>query len=529
VRWPERRVFDVAEGRAQRLIGGLGLGYLHTVATVLVGLWLTPFLLRQLGSHDYGLWLLGTQVVFYLGLMDLGIVALIPREVASASGLPESDRVTAIVDRVGQTARVVLWQLPAVALVGAAVVWLLPPEWALLRGPIGLVVLVFVAAFPFRVFIAVLQGLQDLAFVGTTQLTAWIAGTVVTIAGVFAGLGLYSLTFGWVATQIVSAGMAWARLVRAFPEVLPRRLPSLTFAALRQQIGRGTWISVGQLAQVLLSGTDFVVIGKLLGPEAVVPYACTGKLITMLANQPQMFMQTALPALSELRTSASRDRLFEVSRSMTQMMLLASGAIVVVVLATNQAFVSWWVGDKQFAGVALTVLLLAGMLIRHVNTTAVYALFCFGNERRLALTAIAEGVCSTAAMFVLVPVLGLYGAALGPLVAVALISLPNNLRALAREEGTTALSLLVPLAPWTTRLFILLACLAMFLSVVEVSGVVGLVAVSAAVAAAYLAIMIPVLRQPPLGSMLSSAAVPLAGRAQALVKRLAGQPVTLES
>jgi O-antigen/teichoic acid export membrane protein len=298
---------------------------------------------------------------------------------------------------------------------------------------------------------------------------------------------------------------------------------------LRQQIGRGSWISVGQLAQVLLSGTDFVVIGKLLGPEAIVPYACTGKLITMLANQPQMFMQLALPALSELRTSAPRDRLFEVSRSMTQVMLLASGAIVAVVLATNAAFVTWWVGDVQFAGVGLTALLAGGMLIRHLNTTAVYALFCFGHEKRLALTAIAEGAGSMLAMFILIPLIGLYGAAVGPLMATCLISLPNNLRALAGEEGTSAMSLLSPLAPWMTRLFVLLACLAVFLSVVHVNGLVGLIAASAAVAIAYLAIMFPVLRQPPLGSMLSSAVLPWTGRAQGLVKRLAGQPVTLRS
>ena len=519
----------MAEGRAQRLIGGLGLGYLHTAATVIVGLWLTPFLLRRLGSHDYGLWLLGTQVVFYLGLMDLGIVALIPREVAGASGLPDEDRIHAISERIAQTTRVMLWQLPAVALLGAAVVWLLPPEWALLRGPIGVVVLAFVVAFPFRIFIAVLQGLQDLAYVGTTQLVSWASGTLVTVAGVFAGLGLYALTCGWVTTQIVSAGMAWTRLVRTFPHILPRQLPSLTLVALRQQVGRGAWISVGQLAQVLLSGTDFVVIGKLLGPEAIVPYACTGKLITMLANQPQMFMQLALPALSELRTSAPRARLFEVSRSMTQVMLLASGAIVAVVLATNAAFVSWWVGGLQFAGVGLTALLAFAMLIRHLNTTAVYALFCFGHERRLALTAIAEGAGSIIVMFVLIPFVGLYGAAAGPLLATCFISLPSNLRALAREEGTSALSLLTPLAPWTTRLFVLLAFSAAILAIVPVNGLVGLVATAAVVAAAYLAIMIPVLRQPPLGSMLNSAILPWAGRAQGLVKRLAGSPVTLGS
>ena len=116
-------------GRAHRLLRGLGLGYLHTAAAALVGLWLTPFLLHSLGSPDYGLWLLGTQVVFYLGLMDLGVVAVMPREVASASGLPASHRAQAITSLIGQTATIVLWQLPGVALVGCAVVWLLPPDW----------------------------------------------------------------------------------------------------------------------------------------------------------------------------------------------------------------------------------------------------------------------------------------------------------------------------------------------------------------------------------------------------------------
>jgi O-antigen/teichoic acid export membrane protein len=516
---PAQREFVVRSGRAQRLLGGLGLGYLHTAGTVLVGLWLTPFLLGRLGSHDYGLWLLGAQVVFYLGLMDLGVVALIPREVASASGLDATDRVDAIKTLVAQTVRVVLWQLPAVAIAGAAIVWLLPSEWMLLRGPIGIVVLVFVVAFPFRVSLAVLQGLQDLAFVGAAQLTSWAAGTIVTVGGVFGGLGLYSLTFGWVTTQVVSAVMAWVRLVHKFPEVVPARLPLLTLKAVWTQIGRGAWISVSQFAQVLLSGTDLVIVGKLLGPEAVVPYACTGRLVTMLANQPQMFMQLALPALSELRTSASRQRLFEVSHGMTQTMLLASGAIVVVVLATNEAFVTWWVGQGQYGGVALTVLLLVGMLIRHLNTTAIYALFCFGNERRLAVTAIAEGVGSAVITMILVPMFGLYGAALGPTLGTCLIGLPNNLRALAREEGTSATSLLAPLAPWLARLSVLLAGVSAFLSAVRVAGLAGLVTTSAVVAIAYLAIMLPVLRTPPLGPMLIASLQPWTDRAPALVRR----------
>ena len=146
------------DGRLRRFIGGLSLGYVQMAATIVTGLWMTPFLLRRLGSHDYGLWLLGTQVLTYLALMDLGVVALIPREVAATAARADvrGGRLQAAQDNercelqalVGQTARLVIWQLPAVAIAGVVVVWLMPSEWIGLRWPMGFVVLTFVATFP---------------------------------------------------------------------------------------------------------------------------------------------------------------------------------------------------------------------------------------------------------------------------------------------------------------------------------------------------------------------------------------------
>jgi O-antigen/teichoic acid export membrane protein len=505
--------------RLRRFVGGLGLGYIHTIVTVAVGLWLTPYLLRHLGSHDYGLWLLGAQVLVYLSLMDLGVVQLVPRNVAIAAGRANGDygELQAIV---GHTARLVLWQVPPVALGGVVVLWLMPAEWALLRWPLAIVVFAFVATFPLRVFNAVLQGLQDLTFLGTVQLCAWAAGAAVTVGGIVAGLGLYSLSAGWVTTQLVLAIAGWRRLVTAYAQVLPPRLPSLALSEVRRQIGSGVWISVNQVAQVLLGGTDLVVIGKLLGPEAVVPYACTGKLLTMLANQPSMFMQMALPALSELRTAAPREHLFNISRSMAQVMLFLSGAIVAIVLAINGGFVAWWVGESRFAGVELTALLLASMLMRHLNATLLYTLFCFGYERRLALTSVAEGVVGLAVMLLLVPVLGLHGAVLGSLVSVACVSLPMNLRGLSREAGGSPVTFFRPLRSWFTRFVPVVGAVAVLISVWTPTGLSAIVAVAIGVGLVYVAVMLPALKSPPLGPMLTARLQPWLSRMPRLARHL---------
>jgi O-antigen/teichoic acid export membrane protein len=510
----------VPESRLRRFVGGLGLGYIHTVLTVTVGLWLTPFLLRHLGSHDYGLWLLGAQVLVYLALMDLGIVQLVPRDVAVAAGRANGDyaEMQAIT---GQTARLVLWQVIPVALAGSLVVWLLPHEWAPLRWPLAIVVLAFVVTFPLRMFSAILQGLQDLAFVGGVQLVGWAAGAAVTVIGIVGGLGLYSLSIGWITTQVVSIVAAWRRLVTVHAYALPTCWPSLALGAAKRQLGNGAWISVNQVAQVLLGGTDIVVVGKLLGPEAVVPYACTGKLLTLLANQPQMFMQMALPALSELRTAAARERLFDVARSMAQVMLLLSGAIVSVVLAVNGPFVTWWVGEARFAGLGLTALLLLAMLVRHLNLTLVYTLFCFGHERRLALTSVADGVTGLLAMLALVPLLGLYGAVLGSLASVCLVSVPANLAKLAREEGGSPAAFLRPLVPWLKRCAAMVAGVAALNALWSARSVWVFVPVAAAVGLTYIAVMLPVIQTPPLGPMLAARLRPWLSHMPRLARRLA--------
>jgi len=501
-----------SRSRTRRFLGGLGVGYLHTIVVVAVGLWLTPYLLHHLGQRDYGLWLLGAQVLIYLGVMDLGVMALLPREVAFTTGRaggPESDELPALV---GETARLVLWQTPAVAVGGLVCWWLIPAEWAALQWPLAIVVLAFVLTFPLRIFYAVLQGLQDLSFLGGAQLASWIAGTLVTIVGVVVGLGLYSLAVGWVANQTFLAALAWYRLGRHFPQALPHRLPSLSLTVVRARFGRGVWVSVSQVAQVLLNGTDLLVIGKLLGPEAVVPFVCTGRLTSLLANQPQLLMQMASPALSELRTGAARDRLFTVSTALSQAMLLGSGAVACVVLAVNHGFVAWWVGRDRFGGNILTALMLLSMLLRHWNTTAVYTLICLGHERRLALTGVADGFVTVFALVILVPVFGAPGAVLASIAGVILVSLPNNMTTLAREEGVSLVKVMKVLSPWFWRVC-LLASIGMGFSILWVPTTLWLLALVALMAASiYASIMIPLLARPPLGSYVVPRLAPILGK-----------------
>ena len=434
--------------RTRRVMRGLGVSYVSHVALALVGLWVTRFLLGRLGQEQYGLWLVATQLLAYLALTDLGIVALLPREVAVTTGRVAAgnghDDLPIVI---GHTLRIVFWQLPLVTLVALGFWIFLPAEWEPLRDPLAIVLTAYLLTFPLRVPPATLSGLQDHAFLGALHTVAIIAGAATTVVFVMARPGLVGLAVGWTVTQLTLGGIGWLRLRTRFPAPLPTHLPHLTAAALRERFGRSMWVLVSQVAVVLLNATDTVIIGKVLGAAAVVPYACTARLIQFLAGQPQLLMLTAQPGLAELRAHESPPRVLRAASAVTQAVLIASGAIACGVVVVNYGFVQLWVGGAQWGGLGLTLLILLRTLLAHWNLSTGSAIFAFGYERRLALVGIADGILFVLVTTMLVGRLGVIGAPLAGILTVTLLQLPLNLSALARETGTTVLRLVTSLLP----------------------------------------------------------------------------------
>jgi O-antigen/teichoic acid export membrane protein len=485
--------------RSGRFLGGLGFGYIYQAVVLLAGIWLTPFLIRHIGQHDFGLWGLGAQLTFYLGLMDLGIVALLPREVAYATGrasiqglAPDLRRIT------GESARIVLLQTPFVAVAALALWFSTPAAWANLRGPLAVIMTVYVVMFPARMLTATLDGLQDLPFLGRVQIVTWASNMAVMIFLVTRGWGLGALAAGWVLLQTIPGICAFIRLKRRFPEALPHSLPHLGVREVIHYFRRTVWLSVAQLAATFLGNTDYFIVGIVMGPVTAVVYACTGKLVTALANQPQLLLTIANPAICELKATGDRSRLLSVCICLTRIMMTASGLVACVVLAANERFVAWWVPKVHYGGFALTALLVAAMLLRHLSMTTTSTLICFGQEKRISLTTLGDGVVTVTACLIAIHFWGLAGAAIGSLIGVTLVSLPLNFVVLARETSVSPWLILRSLFPWFWRFAIAVG----IGQSIRISGAMatlpGFFASCAAVALIYALLMLPLFFQEPL-------------------------------
>jgi O-antigen/teichoic acid export membrane protein len=350
---------------------------------------------------------------------------------------------------------------------------------------------------------------------------------LLTVLLVLAGVGLNALAAGWILSQVAIAFGSWVRLRSRFPGVLPRNLPAATLSEMGAYLKRGSWMSAGQIAQVMINGTEVIVIGKILGPGAVVPYVCTAKLISVLGNQPQLLMQTAGPALSEMSVEDSRAPMLRAASALTQAVLVASGLLCCIVLAINQGFVGWWVGTEQYGGEILTALVVAAALLRHWNITVGYSILAAGYEKRISITLILDAIVTVGSAIVLVRFIGIQGAAIGSLLGVLLISLPGNLSAFRAAVAGHSSGYLGALASWFWRFAIGAAVAVAVARLWQPRSLMEIALAAALVSVLYTAMVFPLLVRGTLGHYLRPRLALVLERARRLLrgKREAAPPI----
>ena len=201
----------------------------------------------------------------------------------------------------------------------------------------------------------------------------------------------------------------------------------------------------------------------------------------------------------------TKQRIFQVLGALSQGMLAFSGYLVCVVLVINHWFVDWWVASKhygeQYGGFALTVAILISMVVRHWTTTTGYTVFSFGHQRRISLTNLGDGLVTAVSCLIAIKLWGIIGGPIGVTMGACLVSLPLNLRVIARDTDSSIWRLVsAMLGGWFWR-FALLVSGAVWLALYwSPKSPVEAAVAAAVVSVVYVVVMLPILWRPPLGN-----------------------------
>lgn len=469
--------------------------YLQFGLALISGMILLPFILRRVGTQNYGLWLACGELLAYSAMVDFGVLGVLPWLVAEKDG--SGDR-QGLRDLICNGVAVALF-ISVLYLLVAILFWffakwlinLTEAQRLLLKGPLILIVIITAIAFPLRTFLTVLIGLQDAVFTGLLNVAQWALNIALIVTLLLKGYGLYSLAAAAAVPPLVLCTLSLIRIRLIAPDLLTQwHRPSFSQMFYLVTQGFGVWM--GGFGWRMAAASNSIIIVSFGGSEMAVVYACTAKLGDILMQLSWQLSDSGLVGLAQLSGEGKKQRVREIVQAMVRILLIATGGVAVIVLALNANLVSLWVGADKFGGIALNVLLAAGVLAISFSHGLLVPAAVLGRRLQVGLVTLILGVANLALAVSLGRVFGLRGVAAAVLFSNLILAIPFGIRILkdATQISFGDLSR-ATLMPWALR-FAILSALSLLIGIwMPQKSVILLLAVAPLLGLVYVWIMRP--------------------------------------
>ncbi|QJW97456.1 lipid II flippase MurJ [Frigoriglobus tundricola] len=416
---------DVRGSSNRSLAIGAATNWAAFAATLAVGFFLAPYLVRGLGDARYGVWCVVESILAYFTLFDLGIAACLVRFVAKHHATGDRAELNRIV-----SASFGLFLLAAVGVMtlGGALAPFVAPGLERKLGapgdvlPFMLLMLANLAvSLPLSVFPTALDGLQRFGAKSGVRLGCLVlrVGGIVWVMETRPGLLPLAVVF--TIANLLEHALAALTCFRFLPGLrLSHRL--IDRATLREVRGYSVDAFLAMLAGRITVQTGAIVVGGFLTVSAAAHYALASRLVELTKNLLRSVTTTLTPAVSQREATGDFDGVRRVLLDGTRWVLYLVLPIHLGLLAFGRPFLTRWVGGAQYADWCFPAMavLSATLTIGVAQSVASRVLYGMGKLTLFARLALVEAVVNLGLSLALVGPFGMVG------VAVA-VAVPNVL------------------------------------------------------------------------------------------------------
>ncbi|MCK1485647.1 hypothetical protein IVB25_23880 [Bradyrhizobium sp. 193] len=338
--------------------------YGNFVAMALLGLFVNPLLIHNLGAADFGIWKSCLRILDLSGVADGRATQALKWIIAHRAN---QANVAELRRGIGASIAIWLLWLPLLSLAVSLVVYALP--WLISSiSADKLVALRWTGTIlAANVILSALLGIPDAVLFGTNQgyrsmiLTTFymVVSNAAMVAVTWAGYGLPALGLVVFTSTILNGLSTWLvarKQVSWWGLAKPRRADISRFA------GFSNWTLVGSLVQMLLLSSELLLIGFLSGPVTVTKYTLNSYLIQFALSICLMTGSTITPKLGAL---IGGQDLHAAGKMITQTREILLGIMAIEgagVILLNATFVTTWIGPEYYMGDTLNSLMVIAFL-----------------------------------------------------------------------------------------------------------------------------------------------------------------------
>jgi len=336
---------QLAPRLAHRVMRGVELNLIGQVASVIIALWLTPLVLRRLGTDGYALYTLIGTLLGYLMLLTPGVPVATVRFSAYHQGREERPRVS------GVLRLALLIQLSA-ALAGGVILfagrgrftaWFVQASAGVVSSaPAVLAFAAFAAPFYFlfQLSLNALYGLQRFALYNVMKAAEAACPLAAAAAVLAAGGGLKAVAASFLGVQALLAvsGLLLLRADFAAGKGLPGRAERRDFISFA---GKSAWLQIFWL--VIYQG-DRLIIGGFLTLSDLGFYAVSAAIARKFNAFCGVVSDSVMPMMAELKGRGETERLRNLYLKSTELSLFVVLPVLILSFALVPQFLTLWLG-----------------------------------------------------------------------------------------------------------------------------------------------------------------------------------------
>lgn len=402
------------------LVLGAGLSYAGTALSLLSTLLLTPFIIRLLGQSDYGLFETIGSFINYLAIFDFGFSAVVIRYTAKYGGennQRQRDEFLYTCRRVYRWLCLCIGCLGLLLCVNLDVFFaerFTAEEMTKARSMAFIVLATTMVSIYSQVYKGALTGIEKFVYPRLLAIAKTIVAKIVCILVLFLGADAVGYTIVLFVFECLLA-----LIVRHFAlRHVSFTANPLNWHELGQLFNFSAFIFIQVLVAQIFWQVDKVLLGMRLGTEPVAVYAVALCLCLLMSRIASALRDVILPRATNLAVSRQdADTLTHFLVTFSRPIQMIYGLMLVGFTLVGGNFIHLWIGPEYHDTANLAMVLCWGSMLSTALSPGEELCRAYNRHRFLSVVYLLIALVNIVLTWLLIPVWGLWGAAVPTVVA----------------------------------------------------------------------------------------------------------------